>query len=151
MPLLGRNDLGLKIISSVIPSIVRYFYGSTPDDFDQVVDTHPFKECPESPNCTWHAVHFDKSPTQLFDDLVLVMKQISPYKIDADSQSLQINAVFRIPVFGFKDDVKIRIKPYESDESILHIKSSSRIGESDLGVNRRRIKRILSLINQQIS
>lgn len=135
----------------MIQSIINYFFGSTPDDFDQAADSHPFKPCPESANCTYHSVHFPKEPGQLFDDVVLMMNQISPHKINVDSQSLQINAVFRIPVFGFKDDLKICIKPNEPGGCILYIKSSSRIGKSDLGVNRRRIKRILSLIHQQIS
>lgn len=135
----------------MIRSIIRYFYGSTPDDFDQIVDTHPFEPCPDSPNCTRQSVHYGKSPAQLFDEIVLVMNTISPHKMDIDSQSLQIEAVFRIAVFGFKDDVKICVKPNQSGGSILHIKSSSRIGESDLGVNRRRIKRIISKLNKQIS
>lgn len=135
----------------MIQSIISYFFGSTPDDFNQAVDSHPFKPCPKSANCSYHSVHFPKEPGQLFDDVVSVMNQISPHKIDLNSQSLQINAVYRIPVFGFKDDVKIVVKPDEPGGSIFHIKSSSRIGESDLGVNRRRIKRILSKINQQIS
>jgi uncharacterized protein (DUF1499 family) len=88
--------------------------------------------------------------SKLFEIVKSSLNQLSPYKVECNSQSLQIDAVFRIPVFGFKDDVKIVVKPDEPGGSIFHIKSSSRIGESDLGVNRRRIKRILSVINQQI-
>lgn len=134
----------------MIQSIITYFYGSTPDDFDQTQDPTPFEPCPDSPNCTYHSVRFHKQPKRLFEEIREVMKRISPYKLETDSQSLQIDAVFRIPVFGFKDDLKIIIKSDESNESILHIKSSSRTGESDLGVNRRRIKQILSQLNQQI-
>lgn len=135
----------------MIHSIITYLFGSTPDDFDQADGHHPFEPCPESPNCTYHSVLFQDQAGQLLDDVVLAMDRISPYKIEVDSQSLQIEAVFRIPVLGFKDDIKISIKPYEKGGSILYIKSSSRIGESDLGVNRRRIKRIISIIKQQIS
>ena len=131
-------------------SLITYFFGSTPDDFNQAVDTYPFEPCPDSSNCTYHAVKFDAKASELFEIVLTAMEQISPYKMGPDSQSLQIDAVFRIPVFGFKDDVKIIIKPEDSGSCILYIKSSSRIGESDLGVNRRRIQRILSTINQQI-
>lgn len=134
----------------MIRSLITYFYGSTPDDFDQVVDIHPFEPCPDSPNCTYHSVKFEVDTLKLFETVTSSLNQLSPYKVECNSQSLQIDAVFRIPIFGFKDDVKIFVKPDKSDGSILHIKSSSRIGESDLGVNRRRIKRILSAINQQI-
>ncbi len=135
----------------MIQSIITYFFGSTPEDFDQVVDSHPFEPCPDSSNCTYHSVKFNMEAAELFETAQSSLNQLSPHKIESISQSLQIDAVFRIPVFGFKDDVKIFIKPNESGGSVLHIKSASRIGESDLGVNRRRIKRILSLINQQIS
>jgi len=131
--------------------LITYFYGSTPDDFDQVDDNHPFDPCPDSPNCTHHSVKFDEEALKLFETARSSINRISPFKVEFNSHSLQIDAVFRIPVFRFKDDVQIIIKSIDSEGSILHIKSSSRIGESDLGVNRRRIKRILSVINQQIS
>lgn len=134
----------------MIRSIITYFYGSTPDDFNQAVENSLFKECPDSPNCTYHAVKIDKEATELFELVHSVMRNISPYRMDADSKSLQIDAVFRIPVFGFKDDLRIIIKADETGGSILYVKSSSRIGESDLGVNRRRIQQILSTIHQQI-
>lgn len=134
----------------MIRSLITYFFGSTPDDFDPVVDRLPFDFCPDSPNCTYHAVQFSKEASELFEITLSALNLISPYKINTDSHSLQIDAVFRIPVFGFKDDVKIIIKPEDNGDCILYIKSSSRIGKSDLGVNRRRIQRILSTINQQI-
>lgn len=130
---------------------ISYLHGSTPDDFNQAVDAHPFQSCPDSPNCTYHSVRFQQQPGPLFEKVVSVMNHISPHEMDVNSQSLQIEAVFRISVFGFKDDVIICIKPSETNGSILHIKSSSRVGKSDLGVNRRRIQRILSQLNQQIS
>lgn len=134
----------------MIRSFITYFFGSTPDDFEPVVDTLPFAPCPDLSNCTCHAVQFNKEASELFEITLSAMGLISPYKMDADSHSLQIDVVFRIPVLGFKDDVKIIIKPEDNGDCILYIKSSSRIGESDLGVNRRRIQRILSIINQQM-
>lgn len=135
----------------MIQSIITYFSGSTPDDFEPVSKNHPFVACPDTPNCAIHSVEFPESSQKLFKTVRASMDRISPYKVDSNSHSLQIDAVFRILVFGFKDDVQIIIKPIGSERSILHIKSASRVGRSDLGVNRRRIKRILSIINQQIS
>lgn len=128
---------------------MSYFFGSKPDDFTQAVSTPPFEPCPGSPNCTYHSVIFNETAEDLFEIVCSAMKQIEPYKVKTNSQSLQLDAVFRIPIFGFKDDVKIVIKPDDNEKCILHIKSSSRVGESDLGVNRRRIKRILTTIKQQ--
>jgi uncharacterized protein (DUF1499 family) len=130
--------------------LITYFFGSTPGDLEPASKDHPFPPCPDTPNCTIHSVEFTANSLKLFEVVKSAIHKISPYTIETNSQSLQIDAVFRIPVFGFKDDVRIIIKPVDSERSVLHIKSSSRIGKSDLGVNRRRIKRILSVINQQI-
>jgi len=44
--------------------------------------------------------------------------------------------------FGFKDDVVVRVRS-ESDRSIIDVRSVSRVGQSDLGVNAARIKTFL--------
>ena len=75
---------------------------------------------------------------------------MNPHNIQFDSQSLQIDAVFRIAVFGFKDDVEMFVESTDNQKSMLHIKSASRVGYSDLGVNRRRVKRIIKEIQQNI-
>ncbi len=50
-----------------------------------------------------------------------------------------IHAVYTIPVMKFKDDLEF----YLPDSSnVIHFRSASRIGYSDLGLNKRRIRRI---------
>ncbi|MCZ6659054.1 MAG: DUF1499 domain-containing protein, partial [Gammaproteobacteria bacterium] len=48
--------------------------------------------------------------------------------------------------FGFKDDVAVRVREYPRG-SIIDVRSVSRVGQSDLGVNARRIGEILSRIS----
>lgn len=134
----------------MITSVIKYFFGSTPGDFEPDTKNHPFKPCPDSPNCTIHVVEYPLNEKELFNIVQSVLQELSPFELKENSQSLQINAVFRIRVFGFKDDVKIIIQPADSAKSMLHIKSASRVGRSDLGVNRRRIKQILSAVNKQL-
>jgi uncharacterized protein (DUF1499 family) len=50
-----------------------------------------------------------------------------------------IQAEFISSVFGFIDDV---VFDFDDREKIVHVKSASRVGFSDLGVNRRRIEKI---------
>jgi uncharacterized protein (DUF1499 family) len=50
--------------------------------------------------------------------------------------------------FGFKDDVVIRIIA-DGKGSRLDIRSKSRVGRSDVGANAARIRRFMSLFNQQ--
>jgi uncharacterized protein (DUF1499 family) len=44
--------------------------------------------------------------------------------------------------FGFKDDVVLRIRP-TANGSIVDVRSVSRVGQSDLGANAKRIRAIL--------
>ena len=46
--------------------------------------------------------------------------------------------------FGFKDDVVIRLRSTEASKVQVDIRSVSRVGQSDLGVNARRITEILA-------
>ena len=45
-------------------------------------------------------------------------------------------AVFITKLFLFRDDVELRL---DTDEGLIHIRSSSRVGYSDLGQNRKRV------------
>jgi uncharacterized protein (DUF1499 family) len=46
--------------------------------------------------------------------------------------------------FGFKDDVAIRIRPGASGGSVVDVRSTSRVGLSDIGANAARIEAFLT-------
>ncbi|MCC5915151.1 MAG: DUF1499 domain-containing protein [Balneolaceae bacterium] len=125
-----------------------FLQGSTSSDLPNSPGDHPFEECPSSPNCIIQSVPYSFDAEELFQKAESALEGMRTEEITSDSQSLQIEAVFRIRLFGFKDDVRIAIDSTD-DGSILHIRSASRTGYSDLGVNRRRVERILNRIDQQ--
>ena len=51
-----------------------------------------------------------------------------------------IRAEFTSALFRFVDDVEFYFPKEKSGETVIHIRSASRIGYSDLGANRRRIE-----------
>ena len=53
-------------------------------------------------------------------------------------------ATFSTPIMGFVDDVELLM---DSEKQIFHIRSASRIGRSDFGVNRQRIEAIKLHLN----
>ena len=65
----------------------------------------------------------------------------------------ELNAVFKIPLFGWLDDVVIHIDSDTSNADItfVHIKSSSREGYYDLGVNKRRVNKIIKHARKEIN
>jgi len=55
-------------------------------------------------------------------------------------------ATFTSRVFRFVDDVEFRMV---STDGMIHMRSGSRKGYSDLGVNRRRVEKLRTLFNQK--
>lgn len=129
--------------------LLSIFAGSLPSDFQKQTDhPHPFEPCPSSPNCIIHSVEYDIPQSKAYSVVVEAIKKMEPYKLSEDSENYRIDAVFRIPLFGFKDDVEIALQIVGKLKSVVHIKSSSRVGYSDLGVNSRRVKRFLNHVEQ---
>ena len=62
--------------------------------------------------------------------------------VAADPQGRMVEATFTSFWFGFKDDLVVRIRPNGSG-SLLDVRSVSRVGQSDLGANAKRISEFL--------
>lgn len=120
------------------------------DDNDNDALSHPFEPCPRSPNCVIRSIRFNTAAHTLFNFVKSVIQEMNTHEFQSDTESSTIQAVYRIPVFGFKDDVRIMIKSNIPDHSVLHIKSASREGYSDLGVNNRRVNKILKRVKQKL-
>jgi len=52
-----------------------------------------------------------------------------------------VQAVVKTPLMRFRDDVQFR---FIQDAGVIHVRSSSRLGISDMGVNRRRVEMLRS-------
>jgi uncharacterized protein (DUF1499 family) len=63
--------------------------------------------------------------------------------VAADSAAGRVEATATTGWFGFKDDVVVRIRP-EGQGSRVDVRSVSRVGESDVGTNARRIRAYLN-------
>lgn len=50
-----------------------------------------------------------------------------------------VHAVFTSALFRFRDDVEFRL---DREARVIHVRSASRVGHSDLGANRRRVARL---------
>jgi hypothetical protein len=53
--------------------------------------------------------------------------------------------------FGFKDDVAVRVRPGPSGGSAVDVRSTSRVGLSDLGTNAKRIEGYLADVQSRSS
>jgi uncharacterized protein (DUF1499 family) len=107
-----------------------------------------FLDCPDSPNCVSslakspkHRVEpfkLKKDPETGWDIIQKTVGSLPRTKIVAADRR-DIHAECRSMIFRFVDDLTLHLTP---SNDIIHIRSASRTGYSDLGVNRRRVENL---------
>ncbi len=146
----------LKLLIFVLTVILAVFIygrlqGSRSTDFNEMMQPteSPFPECPDSPNCVRISVPLAQSTSRLYVLTMDAIENLEPVEIESNLDELRFEAVFETPVFGFRDDLLIKIDG-EDRNHILHIRSASRTGYSDLGVNRRRVQKLVRSIRERL-
>jgi uncharacterized protein (DUF1499 family) len=118
--------------------------GKTPDDLG--VTDGRLRPCPDSPNCVSTAADDASHRAAPFELAVApavawsaVQEAVSaiPRCRVVTATSDYIHAEVRSAVFGFVDDLEVYLP---ADENTLMVRSGSRLGHSDFGVNRRRVE-----------
>lgn len=95
-------------------------------------------------------LYLDLEYTQAFDRALKAAKQMPWEKIvTADKDRGLIETVDKLAWFGFKDDVVIRVDTAETGGSKIDVRSVSRIGRGDIGVNAERIRNYLEKVKKQ--
>ena len=104
--------------------------------------------CPATPNCVSsqstdkdHAVDplpFSGTPAEAMADLKKVLSVMPRARIVTAAENY-LHAEFTSALFRFVDDVEFSI---DERTRTIHLRSASRVGRSDLGVNRKRIENI---------
>jgi uncharacterized protein (DUF1499 family) len=84
----------------------------------------------------------DESAPQAFERAERTARAMGWEIVSASPQELRIEATDTTLLFGFKDDVVIRITP-QGARSIVDVRSLSRVGGSDIGTNAKRIRAFL--------
>jgi len=90
------------------------------------------------------------SPEQAFEQALTVVTDKGWEVITTDPDEGRIEAVDPSLLFGFKDEVVIRITSSD-DGAIIDIRSRSRIGHIDRGANAKRIRGYLKDLKERIS
>ena len=114
-------------------------------------------KCPDKPNCI--CTEFGADATHYIDPIVFTQSNglgfLSRLKnsIREMGGSIQAEAdnylafTFTSSIFRFVDDLEIRI---DKDQNMIHMRSASRVGRSDLGVNKKRIEQLKKLFHSKI-
>ena len=138
----------MDIFSDAVGALTSQLSGlwPQPKEKPQLVDGK-LRACPGTPNCVSSEstnplfkiapLAFSGSPEQAWADLKTVIGEQGGIVHDEGKEYLW--STFTVPVFGFIDDVEFRLS---ASEGVIHVRSASRLGISDLGVNRGRVEQL---------
>lgn len=108
---------------------------------------NPLPPCPSwAFNCVRGSRGYDLPPDALLEHAEAALLAMEPTELDMrEEEDGRIHAVFT--VFVFQDDVTVAIGPH-AEGAVLHIRSASRVGPYDFGVNRRRVQRFFRRLEE---
>jgi uncharacterized protein (DUF1499 family) len=89
----------------------------------------------------------DAAPGDMFNRTTSVLEDMGLEIVDANAENNTIEATATTFWMGFKDDVIVRIRP-NGTGSTVDIRSVSRVGQSDIGVNAKRIRAIMAALQR---
>lgn len=110
--------------------------------------------CPNKPNCVSsesapsdeHAIAAFNVAANMGEEPLLKVKEVIKL-LGGDvnyADEAYLASTFKSGLFGFVDDVEFR---FDQASGLLHVRSASRVGYSDLGANRKRVEQIRVLLN----
>ncbi|HAC64629.1 MAG TPA: DUF1499 domain-containing protein [Cyanothece sp. UBA12306] len=105
--------------------------------------------CPGTPNCVSSQSSnpqftISPLPAMAISELRKILEQMERTTI-IEATDNYLYAEFKSKLMGYVDDVEFYLDP---NENVIHLRSASRLGKSDLGVNRQRIESIRSQVKQ---
>jgi uncharacterized protein (DUF1499 family) len=110
--------------------------------------SNPLPECPSSPNCERISQDYDVRADTLFAAAQRALDVLGPASLRARPDVMRASAVYRVALV-FRDDVAVAVDSTATG-SRLHVRSASRVGHSDLGVNARRVDRLLRTVDEAL-
>lgn len=141
--------VGINIATS---GKLTLFAGSRPDNLG--VYSGRLAPCPSSPNCvssySQDAEHgiaslsYDSEPIMAIANLKQIIESMSGTNIVKEDDDY-LYAEFTSKIMGFVDDVEFYL---DKDANAIQVRSASRLGELDLGVNRDRVEIIRAKLNE---
>ena len=133
---------------AAIPGFSQVFSGSVPQNLG--VTNQQLAPCPDTPNCvnsqasTGDKEHYItplayEGDSQTAKAQIIKILSVVPGTEIVEQTDDYIRAESKSRLMGFVDDLEFYFPP---DQSVIEWRSASRLGESDLGVNRRRLEQI---------
>ena len=111
-------------------------------------------DCPSSPNCVCsqqdksdekhfiEALPYASEPSAVIEKVKVALASMSRTKIISETDNY-LHVECTSLIFRFTDDLEIFL---DTENNTVHFRSASRVGHSDLGANRKRVKKLKELL-----
>ncbi|MGC9356873.1 MAG: DUF1499 domain-containing protein [Anaerolineae bacterium] len=122
-----------------------------------VNDNIQLAPCPDSPNCVltqasptdeehyMEPLAYEGTAEEARQRLLSIIRDAPRTRI-ITAEPTYIYVEFRTLTMGFIDDVEFAI---DTEEKVIHFRSASRLGYSDMGLNRRRMEEMIRAFEQR--
>ncbi|MDJ0729367.1 MAG: DUF1499 domain-containing protein [Crocosphaera sp.] len=124
------------------------FSGTRPNNLG--VKNGKLTTCPGTPNCVNSQSSDAQSkiaplPMIAIAELKKIIESMERTTIIEETNDY-LYAEFKTPLMGYVDDVEFYL---DKSENVVHVRSASRLGKSDLGLNRKRVEEIRAKIESK--
>ena len=144
VPLIAR--IMPTAVPAAIPGLSQLFAGSAPSNLGLQEDR--LAPCPATPNCILsqdsdvaHSIApltYSGDRSRTYENLLKILAVVPRTRIVTQTDNY-IRVEFESRLLGFVDDGEFY---FPAEDGIIQVRSASRLGESDLGVNRTRMEQI---------
>lgn len=91
-------------------------------------------------------IQLPSTPPESFARALAAASEMGLTVLAQDAGRLRFEATATTSIFRFVDDFVVEIEPSLPSGSVVHVRSVSRVGQSDLGANAERIRRFAALL-----
>lgn len=139
-------------ISAIVCMVIFSCTGQRPENLG--IHNGRLTDCPSKPNCISSQAEDEKhvltpfryqgEKKAAFERLKKIIRSVERMTIVAETDNY-VHIECKSKIMGFVDDLEF----FFPKEKIIHIRSASRIGYSDLGVNRKRVEYLRELFDSR--
>jgi len=142
MKIFGLLLLGISLLGLLAYIVMAVLSQKEPDNLGMLDGV--LRPCPDSPNCVCSEKHTADNQQHYIEPMaadIAAWKRL-PALLKQQGAHIEqqhddyIHATFSTAIFRYVDDVEFR---FDATEGLIYMRSASRIGRSDFGVNRQRM------------
>ena len=140
------------VLAAILCMAILSCSGQRPDNLG--VNDGRLAPCPASPNCVCsdhcgkqHQVQpfvLKRPAAEVWTSIIQQVRQLPRTRIITQTDTY-LHAECSSAVFGFVDDLELHLRPVDN---IIAVRSASRLGHSDFGVNRKRVENLRARLRQ---